>query len=61
MITLPGVLSGQLLAGASPLDAVSYQVLLLFLVVVADLMLTLLITQRICQQFFNSEAQLRQF
>lgn len=31
IITLPGVMTGQLLAGMDPLDAVKYQILLLFL------------------------------
>ena len=31
IITLPGIMTGQLLAGMDPLDAVKYQILLLFL------------------------------
>jgi putative ABC transport system permease protein len=31
VITLPGVMTGQLLAGMDPLEAVKYQILLLFL------------------------------
>lgn len=31
IITLPGILTGQLLAGMEPLGAVEYQILLLFL------------------------------
>ncbi len=31
LITLPGIMTGQILAGADPIDAVKYQILLLFL------------------------------
>ncbi len=31
VITLPGIMTGQILAGADPIDAVKYQILLLFL------------------------------
>lgn len=31
MITLPGIMTGQILAGADPIEAVKYQVLLMFL------------------------------
>ncbi|MGL5083760.1 MAG: ABC transporter permease [Microcoleaceae cyanobacterium] len=61
IVTLPGILSGQLLAGASPLDAVSYQILLLFLGIVAELLIGLILTSRICRQFFSPEAQLQKF
>ena len=31
IITLPGIMTGQLLAGMDPIEAVKYQILLLFL------------------------------
>jgi putative ABC transport system permease protein len=31
IITLPGIMTGQLLAGMDPMDAVKYQILLMFL------------------------------
>jgi putative ABC transport system permease protein len=60
-VTLPGILTGQLLAGIEPLDAVSYQILILFAVVLADLLTTWLLTGGICRQFFNADLQLRHF
>ena len=38
IITLPGIMTGQLLAGMDPLDAVKYQILLLFLLTGAGAM-----------------------
>ncbi|MGF1491552.1 MAG: iron export ABC transporter permease subunit FetB [Microcoleaceae cyanobacterium] len=61
IITLPGFLSGELLAGASPLDAVSYQILILFLSLLASLIVILMLSHGIYRQFFNREAQLRQY
>lgn len=61
LITLPGVLSGQLLAGVDPLDAVSYQVLILLMLAIANLMTTLLLTAGISRQFFNQDAQFKRF
>jgi putative ABC transport system permease protein len=31
IITLPGIMTGQILAGMDPMDAVRYQILLMFL------------------------------
>ncbi|MEA5621223.1 iron export ABC transporter permease subunit FetB [Cronbergia sp. UHCC 0137] len=58
MATLPTFTTGQLLAGINPLDAVSYQILIIFMVAVANLLTTILITKGLCRQFFNSAAQL---
>ncbi|MDB6000486.1 MAG: Iron export transporter permease subunit FetB, partial [Rhizobacter sp.] len=38
IITLPGIMTGQLLAGMDPMDAVTYQILLLFLLTGAGAM-----------------------
>ncbi|OUL19372.1 iron export ABC transporter permease subunit FetB [Nostoc sp. RF31YmG] len=58
MVALPGITTGQLLAGAKPPDAVSYEILLLFMVAFANLLTTLLVTRGLCRQFFSSAAQL---
>lgn len=59
--TLPGILTGQLLVGVDPLDAVSYQILILLAIAAANLIATLVLTAGICRQFFNAEAQLQKF
>lgn len=58
MATLPAITSGQLLGGVKPLDAVSYEILIIFMVAFANLLTTLLVTRALCRQFFNSAAQL---
>ncbi|BAZ32891.1 hypothetical protein NIES4074_53980 [Cylindrospermum sp. NIES-4074] len=58
MVALPGITSGQILAGVNPLDAVSYEILIMFMVVVANLLTTILVTRGLCRQFFNSAMQL---
>lgn len=58
MVTLPSVFSGQLLSGVDPLEAVAYQVLILFMLILITLSTTLLMTQGLCRQFFNAAEQL---
>ncbi len=59
MVTLPGMLTGQLLSGVNPLDAVSYQIVIMFILAFANLMTTLLVTRGLCRRFFNQTAQLK--
>ena len=61
IVTLPGILTGQLLAGADPLNAASYQILILLAIAAANLIATLVLTAGICRQFFNAEGQLEKF
>ncbi|XHX80697.1 MAG: ABC transporter permease [Stenomitos frigidus ULC029] len=58
IVTLPGIMTGQILAGADPLVAASYQMLVMFMVAFATLITTLLVSWGICRQFFNQAAQL---
>jgi putative ABC transport system permease protein len=58
MVALPGITSGQLLAGVHPLDAISYEILIIFIVAAANLLTSILVTRGLCRQFFNSNAQL---
>ncbi len=58
IVTLPGIITGQLLSGIDPLDASSYQILIMFMLAFANLVTTLLVTQGLCRQFFNRAAQL---
>ena len=59
VVTLPGIITGQILGGVNPLDAASYQILIMFMLTFANLITTLLITQGLCRQFFNQAAQLQ--
>lgn len=58
LVTLPGIMTGQLLSGVNPLDTASYQILIMFMLAFANLITTLLVTYGLCRQFFNSVAQL---
>ncbi len=58
LVSLPGMFTGQVLAGADPLNAVSYQLLILFMLALANTLTTSLITRGIYQRFFNQHSQL---
>ncbi|MGB2924121.1 MAG: iron export ABC transporter permease subunit FetB [Limnothrix sp.] len=58
LVSLPGMFTGQVLAGIDPLNAASYQILILFAIALANMISTSLITEGIYRQFFNDEAQL---
>ena len=59
IVTLPGTITGQLLSGIDPLNAASYQILIMFMIAFANLTTTVLVTQGVTRQFFNSQAQLQ--
>lgn len=58
LVSLPGMLTGQVLGGSNPRDAASYQILILFAIVLVNLMTTILITEGIYKRFFNPREQL---
>lgn len=59
VVTLPGIITGQLLSGIDPLNAASYQILIMFMLAFTNLTTTLLVTQGLTRQFFNAHAQLQ--
>lgn len=59
LVSLPGMFTGQVLGGSSPLEAASYQILILILVLGSNFLTTLLITRGIFQRFFTGDAQYR--
>jgi TIGR00245 family protein len=58
IVTLPGIVTGQLLSGVNPLNAIAYQMLIMFILTLANLVTSLLVTYGLCRQFFNQDAQL---
>lgn len=58
LVTLPGTITGQLLGGISPLDAAAYQMLIMFMLALANLVTALLVTMGIQRQCFNAAEQL---
>lgn len=60
IVKLPGIITGQLLSGADPLNAALYQMLIMFMLAFADLLAAILVTAGIRRLFFNDAAQLHQ-
>lgn len=58
IVKLPGIITGQILSGANPLDAALYQMLIMFMLAFADIVTSLLVTNSLSRRFFNSAAQL---
>ncbi len=58
IVSLPGMFTGQVLSGIDPLEAVSYQILILFMILFTNLMTCSLITLGVARKFFNQDAQL---
>jgi putative ABC transport system permease protein len=58
VVTLPGIITGQLLSGIDPLTAALYQMLIMFMLAFVTLVTTVLVTYGIYRQFFNSASQL---
>lgn len=66
MVTIPGFMSGLLISGVdynkipfqAASEAASYQILLMFMVALSNLLTTILLTKTLSGQFFNSNAQL---
>jgi putative ABC transport system permease protein len=61
IVTLPGIITGQLLSGVDPLNASLYQMLIMFMLVFATLLTTIGLIWGIDRQYFNAAAQLRRF
>ena len=59
LVSLPGMFTGQVLAGTNPLNAASYQILILFAIALTNLIVTVLITEGVYRQFFNRDWQLK--
>ena len=58
IVSLPGMFTGQVLAGIPPLDAVSYQILILFAIALTNIFAAILVTEGVYRHFFNENAQL---
>lgn len=61
IVKLPGIITGQILSGADPLDAASYQILIMFMLAAADLITTSIVTAGLCRQLFTEADQLRRY
>ena len=59
VVTLPGIITGQLLSGVNPLDAALYQMLIMFMLAFATLVTVLIVTRGLCRLSFNQADQLQ--
>jgi putative ABC transport system permease protein len=50
--------TGQVLAGSEPLNAASYQILILFMIALANLITAQLVTEGIYRRFFSENLSL---
>jgi putative ABC transport system permease protein len=59
LVSLPGMMTGQILAGSSPLDAVEYQILIMFLIAGGTGCGTLLAVALASRRLFDDRERLR--
>jgi putative ABC transport system permease protein len=59
IVTLPGMMTGQILAGSSPLTAVRYQIVVVFMQAAAVAITTTLVTRWYRRTFFTPALQLK--
>ncbi len=59
LVTLPGIMTGQILAGMDPLDAVKYQILLMFLLAGASGLAAVTVAVLTARRFTDERQRLR--
>jgi len=59
IVSLPGMMTGQILAGSSPLTAVAYQVVVMFMIAAATALGSMLVALLVRRRLFNDRHQLR--
>jgi putative ABC transport system permease protein len=59
LVSLPGMMTGQILAGASPIDAVRYQIAIIFMIASGTALGTISVVLLTFRVLFNQEHQLR--
>lgn len=59
IVSLPGMMTGQILAGAPPVEAVKYQILIMFLVTAGTGFAVITVLQLISRRMFDTRERLR--
>lgn len=59
LVSLPGMMTGQILAGEEPLTAVKYQIVVMFMIAAATSLGCIAIGVLVCLRLFNHRHQLR--
>lgn len=57
LVTLPGVVTGQLLSGVDPLVASAYQILIMFSIALANMVAASILTAGLWRHYFNEAMQ----
>ena len=57
IVSLPGMMTGQLLAGTSPFEAVKYQIVIMFLIASGTALGTVFVVLLSFQKLFNQDHQ----
>jgi len=58
-VSLPGMMTGQILQGANPLNAVKYQIVVMFMISTGTALSTILMALLIFRRLFSARHQLR--
>ncbi len=59
IVSLPGMMTGQILAGSSPVEAVRYQIVVMFMLAASSAVGSILVALLIWRRAFNDRHQLR--
>jgi putative ABC transport system permease protein len=59
IVSLPGMMTGQILEGADPLNAVAYQIVVMFMIAGATALGGMLTAMAVFRRLFNERHQLR--
>ncbi len=59
LVSLPGMMTGQILAGAEPMQAVRYQIVVMFMISASTAMGGILVAVMVYRRLFNERHQLR--
>ena len=54
LVSLPGMMTGQLIAGVAPFEAVKYQIVIMFLIATSTVLGTLMVSVLGFRRLFNS-------
>jgi len=60
IVSLPGMMTGQILAGTSPIVAVKYQIIVMYMITASVMISSVLIVYRGYKQFFTESHQFRE-
>jgi putative ABC transport system permease protein len=61
LVQLPGMMTGQILAGASPLVAIRYQIVVMFMLAAATAVSSLLFVRLAVRRYLTPAHQLRRY